>query len=221
MATSAVRKQPAPLLLWAECLGLFFAAPVGLYFLRHYLAHRVIPLVIVLAAACAWYLLKVGDFDRRAMWRVKGLGRHLKEMLLALALPALPLALATYLFMQDQFLAMPSAHPAAWLLLLVLYPLLAAYPQEVVFRGFFFQRYRPLFPDPRVMVLASGVSFGLAHLFYGNWVAPLVAGLGGVLFGYRYLSSQSLVAVGVEHGLWGNLLYTIGLGWFFLSGSIS
>ncbi|MCF8032323.1 MAG: CPBP family intramembrane metalloprotease [Desulfarculaceae bacterium] len=221
MTTRAVNKQPVPLLLWAECLGLFFAAPVGLYFLRHQLAHRVIPLVIILAAACAWYLFKLRDFDRRSLWRVEGLGRHLKEILVALALPALPIALATYLFMQDQFLAMPSGRPAAWLLLLLLYPLLSAYPQEVVFRGFFFQRYRRLFPDPRIMVLASGVSFGLAHIFYGNWVAPLVAGLGGVLFGYRYLTSKSLVAVGMEHGLWGNLLYTIGLGWFFLSGSIS
>ncbi|MBU4565965.1 MAG: CPBP family intramembrane metalloprotease [Desulfarculus sp.] len=116
---------------------------------------------------------------------------------------------------------MPSTHPQGWLLLLLLYPILAAYPQEVVFRGFFFQRYRPLFPDPRVMILASGVSFGLAHVFYGNWVAPVIAGLGGLLFGYRYLRSKSLVAVGMEHGLWGNLLYTLGLGWFFYSGCIS
>ena len=221
MASQAASRQPSRVLLWTECLGLFFAAPLGLYFLRHQLAYRVIPLVMVLAAFCAWYLLRERSFDRRAMWRVKGLGRHFKGMLLALALPLLPLGLATYLFMQDKFLAMPSAHPASWLLLLVLYPLLAAYPQEMVFRGFFFQRYRPLFPDPRVMVLASGVSFGLAHVFYGNWVAPVVAGLGGLLFGYRYLRSKSLVAVGVEHGLWGNLLYTMGLGWFFYSGCIS
>ncbi len=221
MPSQAAVKQPSRLLLWAECLGLFFAVPLALYFLRHQLAHRVIPLVIVLAGACVWYLFKVRDFDRRALWRVTGLRRHLKEILLALALPALPLAAATYLFMQDKFLAMPSAHTSGWLLLLLLYPLLSAYPQEVVFRGFFFQRYRTLFPSPKLMVLASGVSFGLAHVFYGNWVAPVVAGLGGVLFGYRYLASKSLVAVGVEHGLWGNMLYTIGLGWFFYSGSIS
>ena len=221
MASQTAGKQPATILLWVECLGLFFAAPLGLYFLRHQLAHRVIPLVIVIAVGCGWYLLKNRGFDRCCIWRVQGLRTHMKEMLLALAVPALPLALVTYLFMQDKFLAMPSAKPEAWLLLLVLYPLLSAYPQEVVFRGFFFQRYRPLFPDPRVMVLASGVSFGLAHVFYGNWVAPVVAGLGGVLFGYRYLRSKSLVAVGVEHGLWGNLLYTIGLGWFFYSGSIT
>jgi membrane protease YdiL (CAAX protease family) len=71
------------------------------------------------------------------------------------------------------------------------------------------------------MILVSGISFGLAHLLYGNWVAPVMAGLGGVLFGYRYQRSRSLVAAGVEHGLWGNLLYTLGLGWFFYSGSIS
>lgn len=221
MTGRTVAKRPSRALLWAECVGLFFAAPVGLYFLRHQLAHRVIPLVIVAAGFCAWYLFRERDFDRGAIWRVRGLGRHLKEILLGLALPLLPLALVSYLFVQDKFLAMPSAHPQGWLLLLLLYPVLAAYPQEVVFRGFFFQRYRPLFPDPRVMILASGVSFGLAHVFYGNWVAPVIAGLGGLLFGYRYLRSKSLVAVGMEHGLWGNLLYTLGLGWFFYSGCIS
>lgn len=220
MASQAAVSQPSRQRLWAECLGLFFAAPLLLYFLRFQLAHRVIPLVILAALLCAAYLLKESEFDSRAIWRVRGLGRHLKQMLLFLALPALPLAVGTYMFMHDKFLAMPSHRPEAWLLLLVLYPLLAAYPQEVVFRGFFFQRYRPLFPDSRVMVLASGLSFGLAHLFYGNWVAPVVAGLGGILFGYRYLSSNSLVAVGVEHGLWGNLLFTLGIGWFFYSGSI-
>ncbi|BEQ14289.1 CPBP family intramembrane glutamic endopeptidase [Desulfoferula mesophila] len=221
MSSPTATRQPGRARLWAECLGLFFAAPVGLYFLRHQLAHRVIPLIIVAAGFCAWYLLKERDFDRAAIWRVRGLGRHLKEMLLGLALPLVPLALVSYFFLHDKFLAMPTSHLAGWLSLLLLYPVLAAYPQEVVFRGFFFQRYRPLFPDPRIMVLASGVSFGLAHVFYGNWVAPVIAGLGGLLFGYRYLRSKSLVAVGMEHGLWGNLLYTLGLGWFFYSGCIS
>ena len=221
MYSQTTASRPGRFRLWIECVGVFFVAPVGLYFLRHQLAHRVIPLLIMAAGLCAWYLVKERDFDRRAIWRTQDLGRHFKEMSLPLALTILPLAAFTYLFMQDKFLAMPSAKPGVWLLLLVLYPLLAAYPQEVVFRGFFFQRYRQLFPHPNTMILASGISFGLAHIFYGNWVAPVMAGLGGLLFGYRYLRSKSLIAVGVEHGLWGNLLYTLGLGWFFYSGSIS
>lgn len=220
MASPLTSANSRPL-LWAECLGVFFVLPLLAYFFRHQLAHRVIPLVMLSAAFCAWYLLKERGFDRRAIWRVRGLGLHLKEMLLGLGAAALPLAVLSYLLAQDKFLALPLARPEAWLTLLVIYPILAAYPQEVVFRGFFFRRYRPLFRDPRLMILASGVSFGLAHVFYGNWVAPLVAGLGGMLFGWRYLRSGSLVAVGIEHGLWGNLLYTLGLGWFFYSGSIS
>jgi membrane protease YdiL (CAAX protease family) len=70
------------------------------------------------------------------------------------------------------------------------------------------------------MMIVNSICFGLAHLFYGNWVAPILSGLGGLLFCHRYLKSKSLLVVGLEHGLWGDFLFTVGLGWFFYSGAI-
>ncbi|MGD8563152.1 MAG: CPBP family intramembrane metalloprotease [Desulfarculaceae bacterium] len=104
---------------------------------------------------------------------------------------------------------------------MLLYPLLAAYPQEIIFRGFFFERYQRLFSNDYKMLIVSALSFGLSHAMYGNWLAPVLAALGGILFGYRYLRSGSLALAGLEHGLWGNLLFTSGWGWFFYSGAIS
>lgn len=221
MATASPLVKRRQALLWAECLALFFMAPLLAYFLRHQLAHRVIPLVLAVAGVCVVYLWREKGFHLSRLWRAKGLAAQARGMMLGLLLALPILTLLTYLLSSDKLFYFPLAHTQAWLVLLVLYPLLAAYPQEVVFRGFFFRRYRTLFPKPWVMVLASGLSFGLAHCWYGNWVAPLISGLGGILFGYRYLQSRSVLAVGLEHSLWGLALFTVGLGWFFYSGSIT
>jgi len=85
---------------------------------------------------------------------------------------------------------------------------------------FFFERYDLLFPNRHMLILFNGVSFGLFHLFYGNWVAPIMSTFGGCLFAYRYHVSRSLPIVTVEHGLWGNFLFSVGLGWYFYSGAI-
>jgi membrane protease YdiL (CAAX protease family) len=114
----------------------------------------------------------------------------------------------------------PRQSLGVWLLILLLYPLLAAYPQEIIFRGFFFQRYGTLFSNQWILILVNGICFGWAHVMYANWIAPVLSTLGGMLFAYRYLKTGSLLIVGIEHGLWGNYLFTLGLGWFFYSGSI-
>lgn len=221
MPEVSVFVQRRQALLWAECLTLFFLAPLLAYFIRHHLAHRVIPVVLAVAGLCVLYLWRDKSFDLKSLWRVEGMVNHARSILLGL-LPALPIvALLTYLLLQDKLFYFPLASLRSWLGLLIIYPLLAAYPQEVVFRGFFFSRYRTLFPQPWAMVCASGLSFGLAHCWYGNWVAPVISGLGGLLFGYRYFHSRSLLAVGLEHALWGLALFTVGLGWFFYSGSIN
>ena len=103
---------------------------------------------------------------------------------------------------------------------MLLYPLLVGYPQELVFRAFFMYRYGALFPGAVSLILANALSFGLYHMFYFNWIAPTVASLGGVLFAVRYISTRSVLAAGIEHGLWGDLLFTVGLGWYLYSGSI-
>jgi hypothetical protein len=44
--------------------------------------------------------------------------------------------------------------------------------------------------------------------------------LGGWLFAYRYHRTGSVFAVSLEHGLWGDFLFTVGLGRYLYSGSI-
>jgi membrane protease YdiL (CAAX protease family) len=103
---------------------------------------------------------------------------------------------------------------------MILYPLLSVYPQELIFRPFLFHRYRDLFPEQWMMVLVSGLTFGLAHIFFENWIAPILSVIGGLLFARTYQKSNSTLQAALEHGLWGDLIFTIGLGWYFYGGSI-
>ena len=107
-----------------------------------------------------------------------------------------------------------------WMVVMIAYPLLSVYPQEILFRTFFFHRYRPILGSRHGAILWSAFVFGLAHLFFANWIAPTLTALGGYLFARTYTRSGSTLAAVIEHALWGDFLFTIGLGWYFYGGSI-
>jgi len=111
--------------------------------------------------------------------------------------------------------------PIFWVSLMVLYPLLSVLPQEFLFRAFFFHRYQPLFGEGAGIVLASAVAFGFVHIIFGNWLAVVLSFLGGLLFATTYRLNRSMPLVWLEHALFGNLIFTIGLGRYFSSGALS
>ncbi len=215
-----VKSHQRKILLSIECALFFFVLPVWLYFLRHQLAYKLVPLMLPVAAGCALYLAKDRSFDRRTMWSTDSIAMHLRIIIKTFIPLAMLMAVGAAFFLDDRFLAFPCSRTKTWLIFLLLYPVLAAYPQELVFRSFFFQRYGVLFPNSGVLILFNSVSFGLAHVVYGNAIAPLLTGLGGFVFAYRYLRTKSLVAVSIEHALWGSFVFTIGFGWYLYSGSI-
>ncbi len=112
-------------------------------------------------------------------------------------------------------------NPGFWLLVMVAYPLFSVIPQEIIFRTFFFARYKPLFPNTGAMILASAFMFGFAHILFQNWVAPLLCVAGGVLFARTYAKHHSLWLVSLEHALYGDFIFTIGLGRYFYHGSVA
>lgn len=207
-------------LLCAECAVLFFIVPAALYFVRHWFAWRITPIVLLLSLLCLYRLITDKDFDRRRLWYIRDFPVHLKGILLTFSTAATIVALFTYLFQRVHFLYFLSAEPKLWLVFVLIYPLLVVYPQELVFRAFFFHRYRVIFERRATMIALSGLSFGLAHIFFANWYAPVLSTLGGILFAYRYAKAQSVMVTTLEHGLWGSFLFTIGMGWYFYSGSI-
>jgi membrane protease YdiL (CAAX protease family) len=68
-------------------------------------------------------------------------------------------------------------------------------------------------------VLASALLFGTAHIFLGNFVAPVMSFFGGILFASTYARTRSLALVAIEHALYGDMIFTVGLGQYFYHGA--
>jgi membrane protease YdiL (CAAX protease family) len=102
--------------------------------------------------------------------------------------------------------------PILWLLILFFYAIFSVYPQEFIFRSFFFKRYDGIFKNFNSLLLINIVAFPLAHLFFKNEMVLFVTFIGGVLFTLTYYRSQSVMLTSIEHALYGNWLFTVGMG---------
>lgn len=106
---------------------------------------------------------------------------------------------------------LPRNEPRRWALLSLLYPLLSVYGQEILFRAWFFHRYGPLFHSQWQAVWINACVFGYAHLLFRNPVGVALTMVGGVLFARTWIRTKSMVAVSLEHALFGYWVFTIGL----------
>ena len=214
---TTVRTAARSLVAWraVEALLLFVALPLVV-------RARLLPLprLVILAAAAGYavaVLARDPFFDLRSLWGGP-LRRGLTGVLARAALAAVLISGLTLWLAPDRLLALPRQQPGTWLLGLVLYPLLSAWPQEVLYRAFFFRRYAVLFAEPWALVAASGVAFALLHLVYPNLVAPLLSLPAGLVLAWRFGRGAGMGPVWLEHSLYGLLLFTLGLGAFFYDG---
>ena len=104
---------------------------------------------------------------------------------------------------------------------MILYPIFSALPQEFIFCKFFFYRYKSFFKSKITLVIASTLCFAIAHILFLNLIAPILSLIGGFLFANSYRKYKSLLLVSIEHGLYGNTLFFVGLGWYFWGGSLA
>jgi len=150
------------------------------------------------------------DFDRDALYGV--LKRYL----------AVTVAICVFLlyFRPELFLALPRSRPWFWLGVMLFYPVFSALLQEILFRSFYFYRYEKLLKGrPLLLVTLNALLFAYVHIVFGNWIAVVFTFFGGLLFAHTYLKSRSLLLTAIEHSLYGNTLYTLGLGHYFYHGT--
>jgi membrane protease YdiL (CAAX protease family) len=102
--------------------------------------------------------------------------------------------------------------PKLWLLILLFYSLFSVYPQELLYRTFFFKRYKILFKNEYVFIFINALLFSLAHLFFKNTLVLVLTFVGGVLFAFTFKKTKSTLLVSIEHSIYGCWLFTVGMG---------
>ncbi len=202
-----------------ECAFLFAALPLLLTFFPTTRGEKAFGLWGV-AAYGALILTRMPGFSWRVEWRGVPLSAYEFLLIAArLAASTLGIVLLTRLLMPERILSFPLQRPGMWLIVMLLYPLLSALPQELLFRSFFFRRYAPLFPG-NWMLAASAAAFGFVHIMFHNAVAPLLSALCGFFLASSYQRHASLGRVALEHALYGDMVFTIGLGVYFIFGHL-
>lgn len=154
-------------------------------------------------------------------WNWPGLRAGFKNVLIRFVCLAPIITALTWFSFRDgnQFLSFPRDRTDIWVKVMLFYPLLSVWPQEIIYRSFIRHRYAPLFQTGAAYITASAVAFGFMHIMFLNPVAITMTLIGGVLFAHSYHKYQSLALACLEHALYGCLIFTIGLGQFFFSGA--
>jgi membrane protease YdiL (CAAX protease family) len=102
--------------------------------------------------------------------------------------------------------------PKLWIFILLFYSIFSVYPQELIYRTFFFKRYSKLFTNKRLFIFLNAILFALGHLFFRNTLVLFLTFLGGLLFAITFNKTNSTILVSIEHAIYGCWLFTVGMG---------
>ena len=199
--------------LYLEMILLFIGIPLFLFL--DIIPYLRIPLLLLFTIFIFIYLFRNKTFQNKEFLRIKGKAGYLKQILPRIIIISVMIVLLALLLVPHEFLFIVKELPLIWLLIIFLYPLLSAYPQEIIYRAFFYDRYGILFPDEKIAVIVNAFLFSFLHIIYKNPVAILLTFFAGLLFAVTYRKSNSVLVVAIEHSIYGILIFTFGLGMFF------
>ncbi len=214
--------------LWAECLLLFGGTPFLFYYLvttppaeipidlGFELRRSLFPLLWLIAIV-AMYRYK-RTYQQR-IFPAMDWPDFRRRILPRFALSAIFMLGVVLVLAPERLFQFPLERPRLWMLVMIFYPLFSVVPQEIIFRLFFFERYAPLFKEGWPMILASGLAFGHGHLLFNNNFAYFMSIAGGILFSITYARTRNLSLVWLEHAIYGQCVFTVGLGWYFYTGA--
>lgn len=226
---------PQKSLRWLEILALFVGVPLLIRQFEGVLGGpKLFIFLWIMGLLCAIGLFYDQKFDRRKLWNVKAVlpamgwvvGRWVLICILLTAafglfsghvLPELSLAVPTGLF--GLFRIEHEGYRWLPLLIFVFYPWISVYPQNVIYRAFFCQRYRPILGGGWGLILINAGAFSLGHIMFNNWIVLLLTFVGGIIFTRTYLKSRSLLLATIEHAMYGLFCFYLGIGVFLLYGA--
>lgn len=201
-----------------ECIGIFILLPL---FFFYFTPTPILPYLWILTGICVYLLFKDQIFDRTIFTDLSVSRPRLVSILTTFVVITMLLLILIAVFQPQHLFSLLSQRPLLWLAVMILYPLLSVYPQEIIYRAFFFHRYRTLFANKTVMIYTNAFLFGYMHIIFHNVIAVILTIGGGYIFARLYSREPSLYVLFIAHSLYGCMLFTIGLGEYFYTGTIA
>ncbi|MFI4859255.1 MAG: CPBP family intramembrane glutamic endopeptidase [Phycisphaerales bacterium JB063] len=215
--------------LWAEMALIFIGLPAAIAMFPGILGGGVLFLLLWTGgAACTLYLLYDKRFERRKLWNFRiaydRLGVVLLRWLILISVVMFLYGLAAGhhiggLRFPTGLFGLPREIPVLWAVIMLAYPWFSVFPQNLIYRAFFCQRYAPILGSGWAMILLNAALFSFGHIMFGNWVVLGLTLVGGALFTRTYLRHGSLLLATIEHALYGSFCFSVGIGIFLLYGS--
>lgn len=198
--------------IWLEFFTIFIVVPIVIFHFRSNLNVWLLPLICLSALFCFTIIYCDSSFKRFRLTNTANINRLLWRSPLLFLIGAIMSSAFFVIVMQGELFYYVTEHTSRWVLALLLYPLFSAWPQELIFRTYFFHRYKKVMPSKPLRVFVSALVFSFAHIIYANVWAMLLSFVGGLMFAYTYAKSRSTIAVTIEHSIWGLWLFSMGLG---------
>jgi CAAX protease family protein len=172
-----------------------------------------IKIAVVLSGViyAVWVARKNHLIPLKSIYHIK-LGNYWKTILISLILIFISSTVFMYFLHPEDLFIVVKKKPVMWISILFFYAVFSVYPQELMYRSFFFKRYETLFKNTNYLLLVNILIFPLAHVMFKNWLVLLVTLIGGILFALTYKKSKSVLLTSIEHAIYGNWLFTIGMG---------
>lgn len=200
-------------MLFIEYLLIFFGVPLFLFFTRDIILPSLILLPVLLIVSIILHHNKSFTWHELIRWRISKASIRLN--LIIVGISCVLLSSSVLFFTPEKLFNLPRNNIRIWVIICMLYPILSAYSQEIIFRTFLFRRYRKLFTRPIYFILASGICFGFAHILYFSYISVGLSMLLGFYLASIYIKTKSVLFTTVIHSILGNFVFTIGLGEYF------
>jgi membrane protease YdiL (CAAX protease family) len=117
-----------------------------------------------------------------------------------------------YFFSNEKLFIVLKTNIGFWLMLSAFYSIFSVYPQEFLYRSFFFARYGKLIKNRILFIAVNTIVFSLAHIGFKNPLVLMLTLIGGVVFAITYSKTKSLLFTSIEHAIYGSWLFTVGAG---------
>jgi len=192
-----------------ELLLLFVAIPIILAF-PFYLLVKVL-IVLLAIIYCLWIAKKFYLFTKKELYKINH-HQYWKMIGLYFLLITISTSIFVWKTMPENLFIVLKKAPLFWLGLILFYSIFSVYPQEILYRLFFFKRYQSITSNTTLFIIMNILVFPLAHLFFHNWFLLFITLIGGILFSISFYKSKSLMVTFIEHALYGSWLFTIGMG---------